>query len=1186
MTLERTLTVILFLATFIAGGVFLTQENLKYQFIEDETRRKPYVKMEDVFKEPLTLWWGGLTGQYPKYIGKKGMKGLGWEEYPVYSLKQELQDKYGVKIIDWMMSPSRLEFEFQTNRHPVCIYPYKWKDPEREFQKPKTYLLSYGVDFSGEERYGILIRKEDMKRFADFYNDKGDLNLLSIMGSNVFKTALIKGEEYSNSIKGTYQVLSDGSWKVNPKFEKNIYLMIPSENAQLLKMLKAGRIDFVLDKLVTNSHYLSSNIKKNEFRTLVYEQKRVESLDDPNLVRHSVRCNRHPLNFQMMPTINKFALSRQKSWGYKAIWNSYRRKFDPDLHNQTSLIQKFISSISKARGWYEKYGLADGFLEPLPIVAEEKKSKGSSPNLRKAGPVPLKMNSPAVKFKEFHDNEHLIIMDYGLWKDSVRPGLSMAVRQVTSDLATKLHEHLTGEIVSILRSHNPNMKTNSEILQSNYKTFQKLTIIGPSLPVNTLAIILKQMMPLKELHVLLPQSGVEKIVFEHLKESLSKLTLMGLNFVDGTWPLGEKLMSSKLDHLDLSFSMMLPNEIGRILQYQNTFLETLILDNLQIFDSTSKVFKDRLWPQLRHISLSARNTYLDRVLNSLGPEIRTLDLGQSLLEPNHLQHIGKKFPNLQKLKCSIPEFNGIQTLPLSLEELELVFAKGSFSHAQVKSIQFPKHLKSLGINARLESGDLSYLNRFLGETLESLELNGYADPNEISSFLMEAKFTNIKSLSINNMGINDDHLQMIANKYRLLEHLTLTNNLISDGSSRTFGQFENLTSLILGMNLLTDSGIQGIFKNKAIYEKLKKISLSGNLKVDLMQLKDHLPQQLEEIEIAGGYENDDVVEIFSKLPKTIRKISSSFYLNSIDAIYKFIPKLPPNLEFLTTLNMDDGSESYLDLLQALPRSLNLLDFNVEVMDRPSIKTFDFPPGLLYLSFEVYNHHSLAKNANIDQLHGEVIARNLPNGIRYLVTDYRGDRFINSAIKKILVAKNRFKTHIDSKNPLWLPARADAVNFLNGNFENLINAVNMNGALIFAQNFLGGPVTKKIKIKNFKDPRLIVVWMAGPGIDDVFAEDFISFNLSNLGFISLANTKLTSKGIIRILNGISKEVSIIGLSGSKLTLEGVDQVIAALPPRLHQLDISGSSFGQKGYQKFRDWVDLQQKKHGYRPALIE
>lgn len=447
--------IVFFLLLFIVvaiGGAYLNERNISYPLHQGENRNQEVLNLDDVFNEPLTLWWPGISGVEPRYFGKKGMKGLGWEEFPVYKLKDRLSQKYGVNIKDWMASPSRIDREFELNRRPVCIYPYKWKNPELEFSKPRTYLLSKALDYSGEKSSAILIRKDDRDKFSHFQKENGNLDLQKLIDTTSIKTAMIKGTQYDLKVMKIFNNTDNDSWELKPAYQKNILMMVASDNQQLLKMLDGGRVDYIFDDLVTSNHYQLTGIAPSKFIRLVYNQLRVESIKSTNLVRHSIKCNLHPLNYKIMPTINESVfLSHNNAY----TWLKYREKLDSSFNAPStpggSLLGRFTTTVNH-NWWYKEFEVGKDFQPKLSEKVNPKEDQTqlniaaneSSSNIAKV--------SRNVLFAVFRKNDQLAIVDPGLHKSSIGSSWASERREpIVSMCADDISNHLVNETTRLLK---------------------------------------------------------------------------------------------------------------------------------------------------------------------------------------------------------------------------------------------------------------------------------------------------------------------------------------------------------------------------------------------------------------------------------------------------------------------------------------------------------------------------------------------------------------------------------------------------------------------------------------------------------------------------------------------------------------------------------------------------------------
>lgn len=1183
MTLERILTAVLFLASLIAGGVFLKQKNLNYKLAEHENRNKPYVKMEDVFKEPLTLWWGGVTGQYPKYIGKKGMKGFGWEEYPAYQIKTYLQKQYGVKIIDWMASPSRLEREFHVNRRPVCIYPYKWKDPDNHFRENKDFLISYAFDFGGEVSHSILIRKNEMRRFVDYYNEKGDLSLKKLLDAKIFSTAIIKGEKYPAAFSEVFKPAINGDLALKSEYEGTIYIMVASDNSQLLKMLKAGRVDFILDKLISTNHYRKANISFQEFGRIIYEQNRVEGFRDPKMERYSVRCNLHPVNRHIMANINNYILKNRRYWNLKKEWNIYRRKFDRFYTASSPIQLRFNSQIDDAGWWYEKYHRGENLKEPLPIIVKK----------RTILPPPQKpiIAKRKIYYKVIRHGSHLAIFDPGLLSDVLNPSKSFITHPMEVDYGQLVTEHLEDEVLQIAKSIEAKEISEDELIKINYSKVKNFTVVGPTLSIQTFKKIVKSLNSLNGLHVLLAKNGLERAIVANIKPSITKLSLVGLNLIDQNINLFDRLQKNNLSYLDLSASILMPSDIGRILQQQRKTLSKLILTQIADRDNLYKPFEPDKWLQLKYLNLGigvylnlglggAVNDHLDKVISSLGPKMESLIL-KSYINPDQLLELNRCCKNLKTFEAFIPKLTRKVELPRHIENLKITIAPYQEASSGLQLIEFPKNLQSFEIKGNFATNDLSYLSKFLTRKLHTLSITGTAEETEVNEFIDSAQFFDLKSLTLDNLGIQDHHLKTIAKRFTLLKSLNLNNNFISDLSASSITNFKFLEELVLSRNFLSHKGINEIFKDKNIHNNLKTLFMDGVENFDLLKINDKFPMNFENLSTDNGYSNQEAIALLKKLPKSIRKLGVGIFLCQ-DSLSEALALIPPKIELLS-VSVCDGLANYADFFNSLPPTLYKASIFLHISRLPTEQPF-LPPGLLTLILNWKLDKKQLDDESKRLQNENLLLNSLPSGLRF--ADFKPFRSSDNA-RKMLIKPYRFHSFLDGPKPnINQLIRADVLSVSKATIQQFIAGMNQNNVAIISQNFKGGEDLGELKPLYFKDPRLLILKLYGPNTTDEFIKTLVQFNLTQLRTLNLSNSSLTGKGLTLLLNHLSKNMIDLSIAGSKLSLKDVEKIIDILPPRLYKLDVSGSGFGQKGYQKFRDWADAQEKKHGFRPELIE
>lgn len=1179
MILERISTIILLIVLSIAGVLLVQQKNRNYLLIEDGTRRRPYVKIEEAFKEPLTLWWPGISGQYPKYIVRKGMKGLGWEEFPVFQIKERLKAEYGVTIVDWMVSPSRLDREFYLNRRPVCIFPFKWSDPDTYFKKPQNHLLSYALDFAGDETLGILIRKSEISRYIDFIDAKGNLNLQKLIRSKKFKTAIVKGGDYSSEIKNTYNVTKNGDWKIKKDYSDFVHLMVASDNSQFLKMLNSDRFDFLLDHLITQDHFRTSKIDSSEFKTLIYKQNRVESMNDPQLIRYSIRCNNHPINKQIIPTLNKLIPFYQDHRS-KDKWINHRKKFE-SYDRAVSIQDRFQEDVRKENWWFNKFNLEKDFGKPLPQLNTSESIIEETVTVPEYKPQYI---SRDIDFKVFMVKKTMIIVDPGYLKDAQ----SHRKIEFNSQFALSLSSAWFGnqvkeEFINILNKITSKSMSEKKLLQFNNQGLEKLVILGPSLNLKVIDKILSQTKKLKELHILSSRARLAPTILKHITPSITELSLVGINFLNDR--LSEKLKSNQLSYLNLSGSMMMPRDLKRILEGQQKTIEYLILDNMkgEINDDVTSVFDKSLWTKLKYLKIENSEIVdrsIDHLIFSLGNNLEFLSLiGRGSLYSKHLSHLLNRCPKLKSLKVAEIKSNSTISFPPEVNNLSMRI------DLDLAMVKFPKNLQNLTVETNFSDRGIKNLVQSLTPSLKELNLQGKIDASNLTYFLKNLRGEQLTDLTLKEMRLDDQHLALVAKKLPKLEYLNLSGNLISDGSVETFEKLISLKYLNINDNFVTDKFLSTIFAMPHINLALKSLFVDNPLKFNPLTITNNWPKSIEGLSIQNGqwYEEKVAMAILKSLPNTIRKLNWLARFDKKHSIANFIKYVPKELEYLNLISVKAGSAILGDFISSLPNTLNHLSF-YGFSSQKEKRKIKYPTGLNHLVLAYVTETKLKKWEALYKHNQSILLQELPQGLTYFQT-YFSQSF--EASHKLIAKIDRYKTYQGDLTPND-QTHINADLYMGTLSQNqLIKKLNSNPVALMSfsspTSQLNPIVTKP---RYLRDTRLRLVAIYGDLFTDEFANTFSQLNLKQVVELMLTNSKLTGKGLVTLLNSLSHNLDKLTLVGSRIKFEEIDKVIELLPPQLMTLDISGSSFGQRGIQKFRDWQEKQRKVTGFAPKLIE
>lgn len=801
MNLERGLTISLLIATISMGILLLKQKNQRYRLFEDNSRNKPFLEIDDVFREPMTLWWPGISGVEPRYFGETGLKGLGWEEFPAFNIKSVLKKQYGVKIIDWMVPPSKLVNEFETNRRPVCIYPYAWKDPKKEFSGSKKQHVSYALDYGGETNLGILIRKGEVSRFSKHFKESGDIDLVHLIEETLLTTSIIKGADYSKAILDTIVIKPSGDWTIKNRYHKSINLMVASQNFQLLKMLAAKRIDFVLDKLISPSDYRKAKLSPNAFDNYIYERGTINSYDDPNLIRYSVRCNLHPLNLQIVPTINKI-IQDYSIWSGQLKWRNHRKKLEPEYNSKRFVFATHQRlGIEKQSVWYEKFKIAEKFKEPFkPIKKDQELIQEAT---KAAVTTPIKRQK--ILFKVFQRGSELAIFDEGLlrssrteWNSPYPPEIATSSRK--PGFWRNLPSYLSKNVQKLIREVQEAEYGTEEIINLQFHGIKNLTIVGPTLPVKVFLQIVKKVKDLESQHLILTQQDIVKVAVKHIDMNLKHLSLIGVNLMKLN--LSHKLRNTRILTLKLNDSIMSPHDLADIFKSQHQTLEEVDLSGMtgEFNYKTANIFANLEWNNLRvfYYTGSGINPSLNlKLVKALGPKMESLSLPS--LDTQALDYVSQNYSMLKELYTdfdfSLP-FDPIR-LPETIETLSIsIEHRGAQEKMNLSKLIFPNSLKNLLISEIQDDDDLLYLGKFIKNSLRELAIVNYeGNPTSLLKFLQNKNLINLKYLSLIGSRLNDEHIKVITHNMQNLEGLNVYSNIISDQSVVSLLKLKKLHTL-------------------------------------------------------------------------------------------------------------------------------------------------------------------------------------------------------------------------------------------------------------------------------------------------------------------------------------------------------------------------------------------------------
>lgn len=631
---------------------------------------------------------------------------------------------------------------------------------------------------------------------------------------------------------------------------------------------------------------------------------------------------------------------------------------------------------------------------------------------------------------------------------------------------------------------------------------------------------------------------------------------------------------------------------------------------IEINQEFSKIFQTLPWPQLRELNLQAvwgAGEYMKNIISSLPPSLLSIHLDENYLGPEHFQILFKRCPNLKLLiSTNAPIVSSLFTEVKLPSKLEILTLRDARIRAQdIAKIIFPHTLKKIDLsNNPLGDIGLIELGKKLAEMtqLESLILS---NAQNIQSKSLRALFfpnnkpapwlKGLKNLSLNSMHLNTEQLALIVTYMPLLTHLVIDDNLLGDSAVESIGKISNIKTLSISKNFLTRSGLGTLFALPNL-QKLESLIITNTLGFNGKDLAKNMPKNLKILNYKdNSLTSTESTMIFQHLPRSLFVLSTRGNQTDILSIKELMDNIPPYLNYLYINGNFNDVNLLEDLIRTLPQTMQTFGLYramlTDISNAPSRLDYPslYPHGLEFLNFE-YIHWSDSSLKNFLQFLPESIDRlstwSSPASASTLMTlNYNADnmriRYPEPEVEiKTPIDSNIFTNKTIFLNPyLKYPCAFDSIMFFHFLTQTPL-APQIYG-------LIEEPLPANYKLPpNIMQISHKVLDLFGKGVDDHFLKILTSLRPNKVERFTLSGASITHKGLIPLLNVISKDAYSIDIPNTNLTFEGVDSVIDALPKNLRTLNISGLKIGEAGYEKFREWKRKQEEKLGYAVELTE
>lgn len=930
---------------------------------------------ETLIKSHRALVWMGLQGQEPRYFEGKEMRGLGYDEYPVYALKNILRGDAQTKIIDWYGTSAKLEHELEQSTTSICTYPYAWKRGDLRRVLGQKSLVSLGLDFGTSQKRSILFLRKNLPRFARHLDASGDLSIQEVLSDRTLKTVLIQGVDYGQEVSVVFESDKNGEPQIKSRYHKNIELRVVRDHFQLAEMLKAGRFDYVLSGLLTEEQLVRAGLDKGEISTITYSRDRSKSIDDPSFTTYSVRCSDTPLTRKLMPTIDQW-IKRTRNAFWKGAIEKHRKKVDrnyqyeliywetPHWLFQKELVSGEMDRWAQAR---KPFGAAGSLATSGSLLKSKNRTQEDLPvaPAKRADSGRILLRNKTLALLNTGDLESIRLSSLrGLGSETkasevrsrdvrssdVSVDGSFNFSQVfKSSIALHLHpaelqwleqsiDHFKSFRLESLKAPD---SLGSLIGGEDLAQVETLLISPQGIPPELLKGLLAKISNVRSVRFLFPERAHSAAILEFLAQhpELRQLSVVRGFFKD--YDVAKAIAGKKLEWLDLSGSSLEKTQLRSVLQEASPTLQTLVLVHQapHTEDVIVPSLTQRKWPKLLYLDLrndalsgSSATEFFARVT----AQLETLRLEGNFLDPTHLAQIASRQKDLRVLVLSQAMLGATQpkqiVFPVTLETL--IASSCFLSDRDLEGWQLPKRLKVLNLLGNTFS-DQGYqaLGRILAQNpgLEEFRLGrGHAGAGkQIQKLLFDSsgrpydwlKQLRVLELSATNLTTQD--FSRIAPQLNTIEVLGLADNLMTDLAVGEISKLSHLRKLDLGGNFISGGGLSHLLQS--LPRGLQSLSLNSLLDSGGILGAQFLPGQLKEFSFA----HNSMTKAASKhlaevLPESLIYLDLAETLLVDDSVRNLIQHVPGHLTFLK-LKVESSGSLMKALVESLPHSTQWLE---------------------------------------------------------------------------------------------------------------------------------------------------------------------------------------------------------------------------------------------------------------------
>lgn len=1030
----------------------------------------------------------------------------------------------------------------------------------------------------------------------------GFIDIKSLLGDSSLKLNLIEAVDYGEKINSIFKDNSHRDLKEN--YNSHITTMIPSDSFQLVKMLDAKRIDYIISKLITSEHFRKAQIDPSHFQLITFDQTPVNSVEDPNLETYSVKCNKHPLSYKVINTLNN--LIRQKRYGTRELVENMRTKMEPSYKRQVYFYETFQMRFSNSifnnsiDWWYKDFQKVLG--EDISSYGLLSQSSRNSDIIKTKKPVARLRQTLYVSLKDLENRTLYILRKPTILSAQKHPRYPRTYPDYPY-LPTRTIETFTTIEMNFLWRQKSNILeelTLSEIL-GNVSPDGINRIVVETLPMNRgdVSNILLKFRKVYGIKFLSPSIASSKEIVDNLPSYITEFSV-----IDGYLKninLYEKLKKYKLEVFDVKASDLDKGDVDRILVDHHKTLKHIDLSfNVRDLSPNfinllgGKNFPNLSWISLHNMLFNPSSIHL--IYPLLSESVHYLDLSGNSLLPVDFREITRLTPRLKMLRTGSlnGEFILISKnmapikLPESLEELELMDSK--IRTEDLPNLILPKRLKAIDLSGnQIGNGGFKYLKKALAAhspvklILDEVNTN----EEEMIDFLKSISLQELKFFSCGGCRLGNNFLMFLAQSATQIERLELSSNLITDFGVNWLEKFIKLKHLDISGNFLGAASITKILS--FLPNTLEYLNVSQVL--GFPEGGYHFPQSLNQLTISNSLTKEALPYFLTQLPKQL----TTLFLSGVELQNKDLQILssfmPPHIDNIYIPWINWQGSSFQDLFSSLPNTMINLEINGCKGKNITKKIKFSPPNVIamlrsgdcdFFSYDnilvnMISQKSRSLNLNNPQIKAETL--------KVLLEKMNNNEFINFSsnlnLEKLLSENelpsklifNRLKSFGFSQNG------KEIFRFLDGRYPDVYYFT------LFSSKKLGLDPQFVDRYKSQR-VRLTNIETSGQFINKEFGELLLKMDLSQVTFLTLPGATIPHEIIFKILKKINPYPYLVNLRSTNLTEQHIDQLLESMPKRVLRLNLGGNRFGYEGIKKIRKWVEDREKEVGYPIELVE